>query len=123
MRNLENGLFLLFLMVLSSCKKGNPLDLEKRLVGHWQIINSKSHRPNMVIYPMRGGGLFVYDSLSKRRNGWRSYSAWLSDTRDTLIGRQGCTQHYALRIAYLADLDRIVIDDTITMRHTRLRPE
>ena len=123
MRNSTSFLFLLMPVMLSSCKKGNPLDLEKRLVGRWQIINSKGHRPNMVIYPMTGGGLFVYDSLSKRRSWWRSYSAWLSDTRDTLMGRQGCTQHYALRIAYLADLDRIVIDDTIIMRHTKLRPE
>ena len=117
------SLLLPALAVSNSCKKSNPVDLEKRLVGRWQIINSKGSRPNIIVYPMNDGELFVYDSLTKRMDGWRSYSAWLSQSRDTIIGRQGCTKHYALRVAYLADQDRIVIDDSITLRHTRLWPE
>ena len=74
----------------------------------------------MVVYPNNRGKLFIYDSLTERKNGWRSYSARLSSNRDTIIGRQGCTEQYALGVLYLAGKDRIVIDDSIVMQHIGL---
>ena len=74
----------------------------------------------MVVYPNDRGKLFIYDSLTERKNGWRSYSVRLSSTRDTIIGRQGCTEQYTIKILYLSEQDRIVIDDSIVMQHIGL---
>ena len=93
--------------------------MERRLVGEWQIVGKSGEMPNLLVYPLSDGGLFVYDNFYDR---WRSYSAWLSADRDTLFGRQGCLSHYALCLKYRAENDVIVINDTIELKHIKLVP-
>ncbi|WP_223653681.1 hypothetical protein [Hymenobacter psoromatis] len=117
----NTGKFLVFLSAVigASCKQQNPADFKGKLVGEWQIVGAKSKEPNLLIYLIDDGGLFAHDDLTGK---WRGYSAWLSDDRNTLLGRQGCTEHYALRISYLPTQDRIVINDTFLLRHISLVP-
>ena len=119
MKSKINALFLLLMSNCPACKQQNPIDFQKRLVGEWQIVDSKRKGPDLLIYPITDGGLFAYDDLSGR---WRSYSAWLSDDRDILLGRQGCTMRYSLRLLYLSKQDRLVVDDTIVLQHSRMIP-
>jgi hypothetical protein len=119
MKSKINVLVLLLMSSCLACKQQNPIDFQKRLVGEWQIVDSKRKEPDLLIYPMADGGLFAYDDLSGK---WRSYSAWLSDSRDTLLGRQGCTMHYSFRLSYLSEQDRLVVDDTIVLQHSRVIP-
>ncbi len=119
MKPKTGALFLILIGSCFSCKRQNPIDFQERLVGEWQIAGSKNEAPDLLIYPMTDGGLFAYDDLSGR---WRSYSAWLSESRDTLLGRQGCTMQYAFRLSYLPDQDRLVVDYTIVLRHSKMIP-
>ena len=118
MKSRANILILLFIS-FTACEKHNPTDFQKKLVGEWKVIGSKVIDPNLFVYPVSDGGLFVYDDLSGR---WRSYSAWLSDSRGTLLGRQGYVRQYALRLSYLSEQDRLVVDDTIVLQHSRMIP-
>jgi hypothetical protein len=77
-------LFFVF-AIAASCNSENPIDFQEMLVGEWQLIKEKGKDPNLLIYPINNGGLFVYDNLTGK---WRGYSAWLSDDRNTLLGRQ-----------------------------------
>jgi len=68
----------------------------------------------MIIHQLTDGGMFAHDSIGQR---WRGYSAWLSRNNDTLFGRQGCTMHYKMKVSYIPEGDRIVINDTIVLQH------
>ena len=114
-----NSLFLLLVITEISCKQKNPVDFQGKLVGEWQLFGAKDKKPNLLIYPMVDGGLFVYDNLAGK---WRSYSAWLSDDRSALLGRQGCTKHYSFRLSYLPIQDKLIIDDSLVLMHTNLVP-
>ena len=116
---LRANILILSFISFTACEKHNPADFQKKLVGEWKVIGSKGIDPNLFIYPISDGGLFVYDDLSGR---WRSYSAWLSNSRDTLLGKQGCVRQYALRLSYLSEQDRLVVDDTIVLQHSRMIP-
>jgi hypothetical protein len=119
MKGKTNYLLLLVNSLCIACSHHNPIDLQKRLVGEWRVVGSKSQNPNWLIYPLSDGGLFAYDNLSGR---WRSYSAWLSNDRDKLLGRQGCTTHYSFILSYLSEQDRVIVDDTIVLEHSKLIP-
>ena len=116
-----NYLLLLFSSLFIACSHHqNPVDFQKRFAGEWRIVGSKSQTPNWLVYPLSDGGLFAYDNLSGR---WHSYSAWLSDDRDKLLGRQGCTIHYTFRLLYLPEEDRLMVNDTIILEHIKLIPK
>lgn len=102
-----------------NCTHHNPVDFQRRLIGEWQVTGSKIRDSNLLIYPISDGGLFAYDDLSGH---WRSYSAWLSKDRGILLGRQGCTIQYSFHLSYLPEQDRLVIDDTIVLEHSKLIP-
>jgi hypothetical protein len=102
-----------------ACSRQNPIDFQKRLVGELRVVGSKVKATNLLVYTLSGGGLLAYDNLS---GCWRSYSAWLFDDHDELLGRQGCAIHYTLRLLYLPEEDRLMVSDTITLEHVSLIP-
>ncbi len=112
-------LVLLLSSLCAACNRQKPVISQRILVGEWQVIESKSQNPNLLIYPLSDGGLFACDDLSGR---WRSYSAWLSKDHTALLGRQGCTKQYSFRLSYLQKHDRLVVNDTVVLEHSKLIP-
>jgi hypothetical protein len=119
MKRKASALFSMLTSICTACQQQNPIDFQERLVGEWQIVDSKKEEPDLLIYAMNDRGLFAYANLSGR---WRSYSAWLSDDRSMLLGRQGCIMQYPFYLSYLPEQDRLIVNDTVVLEHSSLIP-